>query len=161
MMAENLGVDLFGDPVLSREEARGRPEHKWTIENSNKVLLAFARGLDVKAAAVAIGVSVPTLRKHYFAEVAKRDAAKLRMEMTQLERLNRAAAGGNVAAEKELGKRLDKAALADTAERVANRGRNGAPAPKAKLGKKEEAVAKAEAVRGKYAPRPIPTRLVN
>lgn len=156
-----MGLDLFGDPVLPREEARGRPEHKWSRENSNKVLLAFARGLDVKGAATAIGVSVPTLRKHYFSEVAKRDAAKLRMEMTQLARLNKAAEAGSVSAEKELGKRLQQTALADTAERVANRGRNGAPAAKPKLGKKEEAVARAEAVQGKYAPRPVPTRLVN
>lgn len=159
-MAEDLGVDLFGDPVLRREEARGRPEHKWTRANSNKVLLAFARGLDVKGAATAIGVSVPTLRKHYFAEVAKRDVAKLRMEMTQLARLNSAAEAGNVAAEKELGKRLEKATQADTAERVANRGRNGAPAPK-KLGKKEEATAAAHGLGGKYAPRPAPARLIN
>lgn len=160
-MAEDLGLDLFGDPILPREEARGRPEHKWSRANSNKVLLAFARGLDLKEAATAIGVSVPTLRKHYFSEVGKRDAAKLRMEMTQLARLNSAAEGGNVAAEKELGKRLEKAALADTAARVANRGRNGAPPREPKLGKKEEAVARAEAVQGKYAPRPAPTRLVN
>ena len=153
-------VDLFGDPIVPREEGRGRPEHKWSLENSNKVLLAFARGLDVKGAATAIGVSVPTLRKHYFAEVKKRNDAKLRMEMTQLTRLNNAAAAGSVAAEKELGKRLDKAVLKDTAERVANRGRNGAPASQ-KVGKKEEAVAKAAAVRGKYAPRPIPPRLMN
>ncbi|MBD8677939.1 hypothetical protein [Sphingomonas sp. CFBP 13720] len=160
-MAEDFDVDLFGDPILSREETRGRPEHRWSLENSNKVLLAFARGLDVKKAAIAIGVSVPTLRKHYFAEVKKRDAAKLRMEMTQLARLNKAAAEGNIAAEKELGKRLDKATLADTAERVANRGRNGAPPALPRLGKKEEATAKAEAVTGKYAPRPIPTRMMN
>jgi hypothetical protein len=159
-MAENLGVDLFGDPILPREEGRGRPEHKWSLENSNKVLLAFARGLDVKDAATAIGVSVPTLRKHYFAEVKKRDSAKLRMEMTQLSRLNSAAAAGNVAAEKELGKRLKMATMEDTAERVAGRGRNGAPASQ-KLGKKEEAKVAAQAVTGRYAPRPAPARLIN
>ncbi|PZT95570.1 hypothetical protein [Sphingomonas sp.] len=158
-MAKNLVVDLFGDPVLPREEGRGRPEHRWSLENSNKVLLAFARGLDVKGAATAIGVSVPTLRKHYFAEVKKRADAKLRMEMTQLARLNAQAAAGNVAAEKELGKRLHQAVLQDTAERVANRGRNGAPTPR--LGKKEEAKAAAQAVTGRFAPRPAPARLIN
>ena len=152
-----LEVDLFGDPRLPPQEGRGRPEHQWTIENSNKVLLAFARGLSVKEAALAIGVSVPTLRKHYFAEVAKRSAARLRMEMTQLARLNAAAAGGNVAAEKELFKRLDKAALAGLADRVADRGKQ----PKAaKLGKKAEAMQKAGEVRGKFAP-PEPPSLLN
>ena len=151
-MGENLGRDLFGDPILPVSEARGRPEHSWSLENSNKVLLAFARGLSVKDAATAIGVSVPTLRKHYFAEVKKRTDARLRMEMTQLTRLNAAAAEGNVTAEKELFKRLEKAALADLADRVANRGR-AAPTPR--LGKKEAAKAAALEVVGKYAPRPV------
>lgn len=159
-MPEDLGVDLFGDPILPRDEARGRPEHKWSLENSNKVLLAFARGLDVKGAATAIGVSVPTLRKHYFSEVAKRDAAKLRMEMTQLSRLNKAAAGGNIAAEKELGKRLDKAALAAQSERVANRGQ-ATPLPRQeRLGKKAAAREAAGQVVGKFAP-PLPPSLIN
>jgi len=158
-MGEILGVDLFGDPILPRSEARGRPEHAWSLANSNKVLIAFARGLSVKEAATAIGVSVPTLRKHYFSEVAKRDAARVRMEMTQLSRLNDAAATGNVAAEKELFKRLDKAALADLAERVADRG-SAAPARAPKLGKKAAAQVAAGEVVGKFAP-PPPPRLIN
>ncbi|MFD1951880.1 hypothetical protein ACFSGX_13990 [Sphingomonas arantia] len=158
-MGEDLGRDLFGDPVLPRSEARGRPEHSWSLANSNKVLIAFAKGLSVKDAAVAIGVSVPTLRKHYFAEVAKRQAARVRMEMTQLSRLNDAAADGNVAAEKELFKRLDKAALAELAERVADRG-HVKPVAQAKLGKKAAAQVAAGEVVGKFAP-PPPPRLVN
>lgn len=149
-MADFSEVDLFGDPVQPDRDARGRPEHSWSLENSNKVLIAFARGLSVKEAATAVGVSVPTLRKHYFSEVAKRDAARVRMEITQLSRLNSAAAGGNVAAEKELFKRLDKAALADLAKRVANPAQQQA-APV--VGKKEAAKEAAKGVTGKYAPR--------
>jgi len=160
-MSEDLGRDLFGDPVLPSKDGRGRPEHSWSRENSNKVLLAFARGLSVKEAATAIGVSVPTLRKHYFAEVAKRNDARLRMEMTQLSRLNDSAATGNVAAEKELLKRLDKAAQADLATRVADRGRNGAPTKGQKLGKKAQLKAAAGEVQGKYAPPAAPSRLIN
>ncbi|MGN5373271.1 hypothetical protein [Sphingomonas hankookensis] len=78
-----MEVDLFGLPVVRRGEGRGRPEHRWTLENSNKVLLAFARGLSLDDAALVVGVSVPTLRKHYFSEVKQQAAAKLRMEMTQ------------------------------------------------------------------------------
>jgi len=150
-MSEDLGIDLFGDPILPACETRGRPEHSWSLENSNKVLIAFARGLSVKEAAVAIGVSVPTLRKHYFAEVKKRADARLRMEMTQLTRLNAAAAAGNVAAEKELFKRLDKAALVELADRVAHRGQAKLP----KLGKKAAQKAAALEVTGKYAPRSL------
>ncbi|WP_246616649.1 hypothetical protein [Sphingomonas yunnanensis] len=160
-MAKILVTDLFGDPVTPAPDGRGRPEHAWSLENSNKVLLAFARGLSVKEAATAIGVSVPTLRKHYSSEVGKRTDARLRMEMTQLARLNAAATEGNVAAEKELFKRLDKAALNELADRVANRGRNGAPPREPKLGKKAAAKAAAAEVSGKYAPPPPPARLIN
>ncbi|MFN3675795.1 MAG: hypothetical protein ACK4TC_07420 [Sphingomonas pseudosanguinis] len=154
-MSEDFGLDLFGDPVLPTKEARGRPEHSWSLENSNKVLLAFAMGRSEKEAATAIGISVPTLRKHYFSEVAKRKDAKLRMEMTQLSRLNSAAADGNVTAEKELFKRLDKAAIEQLADRVVERGRQS-KAPKGK--KVAEREAAQEAVK-KYQPRQGPALL--
>ncbi|KMS54582.1 hypothetical protein V473_15335 [Sphingobium cupriresistens LL01] len=157
---EFSGVDLFGDPIIPRQEGRGRPEHGWSLENSNKVLLAFAKGLSVKEAATAIGMSVPTLRKHYFAEVAKRSAARLRMEMTQLARLNSAAQGGNVAAEKELMKRLDKAALAELSDRVAHRDHGPVKSTSEKLGKKAAAKDAAGQVGGKFAP-PAAPRLIN
>lgn len=157
MVDEFSGVDLFGDPVLPRQEGRGRPEHRWTRENSNKVLLAFARGLSVKDAASAIGVSAPTLRKVYFSEVSKRDQAKLRMEMTQLNRLNTAAEAGNVAAEKELAKQLERMRQRDQVEA-------SAPAPTArpaKLGKKEAARQAAGEVRGLYETPAPPGQLMN
>ncbi|EGI55002.1 hypothetical protein SUS17_2098 [Sphingomonas sp. S17] len=117
--------------------------------------MAFAMGRSEKEAATAIGISVPTLRKHYFSEVAKRKDAKLRMEMTQLSRLNNAAADGNVTAEKELFKRLDKAAIEQMADRVVERGRQS-KAPKGK--KVAEREAAQEAVK-KYQPRQGPALL--
>jgi len=151
-----LGVDLFGDPVLPRSEGRGRPAHFWSRENSNRVLLAFARGLSVKDAAKVIGVSTPTLRKVYFSEVAKRREAQLRLEMTQLARLNEQAEGGNVTAEKELFKQLDRLRQRDQAHAMA-------PAPTvspARIGKKEAAAKAAEQVKGLYEP-PMPPSQLN
>lgn len=153
-----MEVDLFGDPILPRQEGRGRPEHLWTRANSNKVLLAFARGLTVKDAAVSIGVSAPTLRKVYFAEVAKRTQAKLRMEMTQLARLNDQAEGGNVTAEKELLKQMERLRQRDEARAMA-------PAPMSppraeRIGKKEAAARAAEQVRGLYET-PMPPGQMN
>lgn len=151
-MAEGISeVDLFGDPVLPRREGPGRPEHQWSRENSNKVLLAFACGRSVKEAALAVGVSVPTLRKVYFSEVGKRAAAQLRMEMTQLARLNDAAEKGNITAEKELGKRLDK-----IRQRVSHQAQAPAPKPE-KVGKKKAAEQAAQEVRGLYEPPAPPT----
>lgn len=158
MAKRNLVVDLFGDPVVQPREGRGRPEHLWSLENSNKVLLAFARGLTVKDAAVAIGISVPTLRKVYFAEVAKRQSARLRMEMTQLARLNAEAAAGNVAAEKELMKQMERLRLRDRSDALA-------PQPSAKpkkekpMGKKEAQLQAAAEIDGLYAAPEAPNLL--
>ncbi len=146
-----LGHDLFGDPVLPTKEGPGRPETVWCREKSNTVLLAFARGLSVREAAIAIGLSGPTLRKVYFSEVAKRNQAKLRMEMKQLSRLNDQAEAGNVAAEKELIKQLDRMRQRDQQQQVAP-----APTKAPKLGKKEQAKAAAQEVRGLYEPPPAP-----
>lgn len=151
-------VDLFGDPISARREGRGRPEHCWSVENSNKVLLAFARGLTVKEAATGIGVSVPTLRKHYSSEVAQREAAALRFEMVQLARLNEGAKGGSVSAEKELGRRLEKAKLDALADKVSRGAR--APAPE-RIGKKQQAQQDAADVRGRFEPPAPPPGLLN
>ena len=156
--AEFSEVDLFGDAVVPRREGRGRPEHSWSLVNSNKVLLAFARGLTVKQAATAIGVSVPTLRKHYSSELTQREAAAIRFEMVQLSRLNEGAKAGSVSAEKELARRLEKAKLIDLSDQVSRHARPPAPAPR---GKKELAQQAAEDVRGRFEPPPPPPSLLN
>lgn len=156
MADDNLGTDLFGDPIRSRQEGPGRPEHVWTLENSNKVLLAFARGLSVKQAATVVGVSAPTLRKVYFSEVQKRADARLRMEMTQLSRLNDLAAGGNVPAEKELLKQLERLRQRDQQHELAP-----APTKPAKKGKKETALEAARAAGGLYDTPPPPSAQLN
>lgn len=155
MVDEVLVTDLFGDAVALRREGRGRPEHVWSLENSNKVLLAFARGLTVKQAASTVGVSVPTLRKVYFSEVAKRAEARLRMEMTQLSRLNGLAQAGNVSAEKELLKQMERLRQRDQQQALA-------PAPIAKPVKKGKKVARIEAAHaasGLYDTPPGPGRM--
>lgn len=83
-----------------------------TLETANRVLLLFARGRSEEEAATALGISAPTLRKHYFSECERRAAAALMMEGKQLSRLNAQAETGNVAAEKELLKILERGRLA-------------------------------------------------
>lgn len=154
--ADFTEVDLFGDAVVPRREGRGRPEHCWSLANSNKVLLAFARHLTVKQAATAIGVSVPTLRKHYSSELAQREAAAIRFEIVQLARLNDGAKAGSVSAEKELARRLEKAKLADLSDRVSNHARPPVPL---RVGKKEQAQQDAADIRGRFEPPPPPSLL--
>lgn len=118
-----LGLDLFGQPVLPPQEGRGRPEHRWCLESSNRVLLAFARGLSQAEAASLIGVDAKTLRKHYSRECAVRTTAGLRLEMRQLERLNKLAEAGNVGAEKALADRIEKLRMRDQAKKAGTRER--------------------------------------
>ena len=146
--------DLYGMPVRQRRDGRGRPEHVWSQENSNKVNLLFATGLDVADVALALGVSQPTLRKHYFSEVSGRRSAILRMTALQLERLNREAAAGNVAAEKALTGMLERERLKVQGDRMAARDNRDKPKAIRPLGKKEQAQLDAGAVSGLYEPPP-------
>jgi hypothetical protein len=81
------------------------------------------------------------------------------MESVQLGRLNDQAEKGNVAAEKQLTKMLEKGRLELLSAQVADRGK-GEPKLKKKLGKKEEAELAAQGVKGKFAP-PEPPSLLN
>jgi len=148
-------VDLFGDPVQARQDGPGRPPHVPTRETVNRVILGLARGWTVKDVAASIGISVPTLRKQYFVQLARRKAMALMMESVQLGRLNDQAAGGNVAAEKELMKALARGRLEQLADQVADRGKPERKAAAPKLGKKAEAKVKAGEVTGRFAPPPL------
>ena len=88
--------------------------------------------------------------------MAQREAAALRFEMVQLARLNDGAKAGSVAAEKELGRRLERAAIQQLSEKVIDRGRIKKPAP---IGKKEAAREAAKEAVKKFRPRAGPTLL--
>lgn len=149
-------VDLFGERVVRRAEKVGRPETVWNRQTSDRVLLAFARGLTVKDTARLVDLSQPTLRKVYFSECAKRAQARLKLEMLQLARLNDAAAEGNVSAERELARRIDQLRMRDAATAQAS----DAPTRREpKLGKKAEAELRALEQRGLYEPPPAPSMM--
>lgn len=148
--------DLFGLPLLA-ERGRGRPAHTWTLENSNKINLLFACGYKPAAVAKVIGITKPTLYKHYFNEVARAGVAPLMLKAKQLSRLNALAEDGNVAAEKALAAMVHAERLATQAQALASR----EPSPRpVRLGKKEEAAAAALGVGGIFAP-PAPPAMIN
>jgi hypothetical protein len=149
-------LDLFGDPVPQSRDRAGRPPHVRTQENSNKINLLFATGHDLKDAARAIGITLPTLRKHYFPEVEKWQVAQLRLKAKLLVKLDAEAEGGSVPAAKELFKQIERGALVKLADKVANRGK-----AEPKLGKKELQRQAAGQVGGKFAPPAPPPLLVN
>ena len=152
-------VDLFGCPVLVREAKRGRPEHVRTPEIAKRVSMLFAIGRTVEAVAAAIGVTQPTLRKHYFSEVQQRQALLDRLEADQLAKLFDQSANGRTAATKLLLDRCDDARAARFAAAVVkDRRQSDKPAPK---GKKEQQREAAGNVAGHYAPREAPAMLIN
>ncbi len=131
MAEDNSDVDLFGDPVTASERGRGRPAHVPTRATVNRVILGFARGRSVKDVALSIGVSVPTLRQHYFSQVNRRRDLALMMESVQLGRLNDLAEKGNVTAEKALMKALGRGQLEQLP-------RSMVPSKAEKIGKKQQ-----------------------
>jgi predicted transcriptional regulator len=150
-------VDLFGCPIMIRETKKGRPTHVRSAENANKISILFALGGSVADAARALGITQPTLRKHYFSEVEQRDAMAVRLEASLVAKLFDMAKSGNVGAIKQLLHRHDRAQLARQAASLPGERRAAAEA----IGKKEARAVAASKVEGMYAPRTAPASLIN
>ena len=58
--------DLLGDPILEGFGKRGRPPHIPTEKNRNKIMILLAQGWIDQRISSALGITVPTLRKHFF-----------------------------------------------------------------------------------------------
>lgn len=140
-MSEIVNFDLFGVPVLERNRMRGRPQHTWTLESSNKIKLLLALGWSNDRIANALGISLPTLRKHYFSELKVRAVARDQMEAARAAKLFQLGIEeNNVAALKEFGRYLER-----NDAMVADREIRGEDEPKVtRLGKKEIAAREAE-----------------
>lgn len=122
--------DLLGDPIPPNWGKRGRPPHVPTRENASKVMLLLAQGWTDVRIAGALGITVPTLRKHYFRQLKARDVARDRAEAIGLLTLWNMGREGNVAAMKEYFRRHD-ASLGDIFDDDVERERK-------KVGKKEQ-----------------------
>jgi hypothetical protein len=123
----------------------GRPQYAPTDEEREKVRVLKAGNMSIEAIAVAMGIAVHTLTKHFAADLEV-GAAKITAEI-MMARYN-SAKGGNVTAQNKL---LEVAG----AVRAQDRRAPAEPKP----GKKEERQAAAEKVSGKFAP-PEPPKLV-
>lgn len=157
-MAENL--DLLGDPIPENFGGRGRPPHIPTTTNRNKVMVLLAMDWDEVRIAKAIGITKPTLKKHYFRELKVREEARARLEAQLLVGMAAKALTGDVPAFREIDKRFARADLAGADEAYRP---TALPAPKAeKIGKKAQRQADAELLaEGSLAPGAPPARLVN
>lgn len=99
--------DLLGDPIVENWRGRGRPQHVPTTENRLKIKLLLAQGWTDMRIAGALGITPPTLRKHYFSVLRLRDTARDQVEATGLATLWSLGRSGNVAAMKEYFRRHD------------------------------------------------------
>jgi hypothetical protein len=92
-------IDLFGDPIPENWGRRGRPQHIATLENINKVTMLVAFGWNNERIANALGITLPTFRRHYFSLVkAQRDCARDRLDAAYAATLWKQVQAGNVGA---------------------------------------------------------------
>ena len=136
MGASSGRFDLLGDPIPDGWGGRGRPPHIPTTENRNKVIVLQAVGRTDDEIAAALGISKPTLRKHYFSEMKSRTAARFRVEAAMLTVLMTQAGDGSVPAIKELDRHLERARRREIERQFADR-------PDEPMGKKAAADAAA------------------
>ncbi|MCZ4340173.1 hypothetical protein O4H52_01045 [Sphingomonadaceae bacterium G21617-S1] len=100
--------DLLGDPIPEGHGGRGRPEHVRTERNRSKVIMLLAMGWSNPRIARSLGITPPTLKKHYFRELKVREEALDRLKAGHMSLLWDQAKAGNVAALKEIGKLIDR-----------------------------------------------------
>lgn len=134
--------DLLGDPIPEGRGEPGRTGHIATAENVSRVRVLLLAGLSKGRIADELGVSLPTLNKHYFAggRISLRQVREMALAEARarnLLQLERAAATGNVSAIKAVGQRLDRLAIEMVDGRVTGdagkgRARGPAAAPRAR-----------------------------
>lgn len=150
----DVTFDLLGDPIPEGFGKRGRPPHVPTDEKRLKVRVLLAFTGDEDDVAAGLGISIPTLRKHYFRELKEKASARRQLKATLLYRLMQEAESGNATAIDKLFKRLDKTDLDELADAVKGRGEKKEP-----KGKKEQAREAASSVDGIFAPPAAPAKL--
>ena len=117
--------DLFGEPLPRNLGEPGRNEHVASAKNMSRVRLLVLASWTMAQIAEEIGISVPTLRKHYFATRSIQDARKhavREVEGKVLMQLSAAADEGNVSAMKELRKVIEAKRLEDLPAEMGRRG---------------------------------------
>lgn len=137
--------DLLGDPIPEGFGKRGRPPHIPTGQNRTKVVLLLALGWPDARIASALGITKPTLKKHYFRELRTRAEARNRVQAIRLLTYWTQFREGSVPAGKEYGRLIDKFDV-DEAQRRFDEAADG-PAEdvrKRPLGKKEVAAIEAQ-----------------
>lgn len=106
-------------------------------------MMLLALGWSNERIANAIHCSVPTLRKHYFSELKRRDMQRDRFDAWRLEKVMEQAEAGNVGAQRLLNQMVEKNDMMLAAARMRDAGGDD---DEARLGKKERARREAQAL---------------
>lgn len=122
------GFDLLGDPIPEGRGEPGRTGHIATAENVSRVRLLLLAGLPKGRIADEVGISLPTLNKHYFAsgKISARHAREMAVaeaRATNVLRLDKAAKQGNVAAMRAMHGIIERAAVGLVDAAVSSPGR--------------------------------------
>lgn len=154
-MNDGVRLDLFGEDIPSNRGKRGRPAHARTVENARKIQIAAALGHSEDDCAGMLGITMPTLRKHYFFELEGFRRARMNMRMKIAAALVAEIEKGNVAAGKELLKQIDRGDALQADKSVKARG-----AEKVKpVGLKEQRKEAARTVKGMFELRSPPSAM--
>lgn len=139
----DVKFDLLGHPIPDSRGQPGRTGHVPTPEIASKVRTLLVAGLTLDRIAIEVGVSVPTLRKHYFANGKvnrrhARDMALAEAKAKNMLQLQDQADAGNVSAMKEVRKIVEREQLLAMDDRVSG-GQTRKRAKAAPQGKKQMA----------------------
>lgn len=122
----DVKFDLLGHPIPDSRGQPGRTGHVPTPEIASKVRTLLVAGLPLDRIALEVGLSVPTLRKHYFAngKVNRRHAREMALaeaKARNMLQLQEQADAGNVSALKEIRKIVEREQLLALDDRVAGK----------------------------------------
>ncbi|MEO3386022.1 hypothetical protein [Mesorhizobium sp. CAU 1741] len=154
--------DLFGNPYETAARERGRPEHKPTEESTINIMVLLASGMTNKEVAATVGISVPTLRKHYLHLTKKRQVLlnrlRTRLRTAQIQQGLAGSAAALAGALRMLDTVSAEAVNADLKNRAANQSE---PAKGGYVSKKEQRIEGAKAIGGKFAVPSAPRLVAN
>ncbi|MCO5071127.1 MAG: hypothetical protein M9944_07975 [Rhizobiaceae bacterium] len=143
--------DLFGNPYVTPSEKRGRPEHVPTEESIINIMVLLASGMTNREVAATVGISVPTLRKHYLHLTKKRDVLLNRLRSKLRTAQIKQGLAGNAAALSGALRMLDTVTAEAVNADLKSRAANQSEPRKGYVSKKEQRMESAQAIGGKYA----------
>jgi hypothetical protein len=109
---------LFGWPAMPWKGMRGRPPHVPCEKSVNKVKMLLAFGWANSRIANALGISEPTLRRHYFSVLKVRAIARDALDARRAELLWAQVEKGNVGAMKAFDRILSENDIMTRARRL-------------------------------------------